>query len=390
MNCKAKFLFSFALVAPVLACIAAVGTITCDHDAQPQNDTVTWVEDVDSSMHITMLVVGDLMQHDAQIHAAKRANGAYDYSSYFEWVKPEIERADVAVANLEVTLGGKPYKGYPQFSAPDEYLCAIKEAGFDLLFTANNHSCDRGINGIRRTIQMCDSLGIPHLGTYVDSLAKASAYPYLLEKNGFRLAILEFTYGTNGLKVPSPTIVNLIDTSQIIIDIEKAKTYSPDLILAFPHWGIEYETFPRKSTMVLAQWLFDHGVDHVIGGHPHVIQPIELRQDSLQGEQHLVAYSLGNFISDQSSLPKYGGMMLRLEISKEGPSQKAAITECGYCLTFVSRPAWSGKKNYRVYPVSISDSLLNSIEKKKRDDYVKLARELFLKHNIGVSEYFMK
>ena len=352
-----------------------------------QADTVVTVQEVDSSQHLRIVVAGDLMQHERQIQAAHRPDGTYDYAGYFDYVASEIRQADVAIANLEVTLGGAPYKGYPMFSAPDEYLAAIQEAGFDLLFTANNHSIDRGKKGILRTIEMCDSLKMPHLGTYPDTLSRTQQYPYLLEQGGFRIAILEFTYGTNGLKTPAGLYVNMIDTVQIAKDIEKAKQMKPDLIMAFPHWGVEYQTLPHKRMVKLAQWFIDHGVDHVIGGHPHVIQPVELRYDSVAKKQHLVAYSLGNFVSDQSSLPKYGGMLLRIDLEKKGPCQPATIANCDYMLTFVSRPAWSHRKNYRVYPVNVPDSLLNGLERKLRDSYMKLARELFEKHNIGVSEY---
>lgn len=379
------------IIALFMVCIAVSGnTNHVSHDT-PQQDSIT-IDSValtiDSSQHLSLIIAGDLMQHEAQIKAALQPDGSYDYSGYFDFVKDDLSQADVAIANLEVTMGGKPYRGYPCFSAPDEYLAAIKNAGFDLLLTANNHSCDRKKKGILRTIEMCDSLNIPHVGTYADSVARSAQYPYLLEKNGFRIALLEFTYGTNGISIPAPTIVNRMDTAQMSVDIEKAKAMHPDLILAFAHWGIEYETLPRKSVVKMAQWLIDHGVDHVIGGHPHVIQPIELRYDSLSQKQHLVAYSLGNFISDQSSLPKYGGMMLRFDLEKAGPMQPARISDCNYKLTFVSRPSWSRKKNYRVYPVSVPDTLLNYTERKLRDNYVKLARDLFEKHNIGVKEQY--
>ena len=114
---------------------------------------------------ITLLFVGDLMQHDAQIKAAKTTEG-YDYSDCFQHVKKEISEADIAIGNLEVTLGGKPYRGYPSFSAPDEFLYAIKNAGFDVLLTANNHCLDRGKHGLERTAHLLDSLQIPFLGTY--------------------------------------------------------------------------------------------------------------------------------------------------------------------------------------------------------------------------------
>lgn len=382
----------FALIGLSTILFSPCLTSCCQHcqasapqSAIPAADSIP----ADSSQHLSLLVAGDLMQHDVQIRCALMLDGSYDYSSYFRWVKPEIERADVAIANLEVTLAGKPYKGYPQFSAPDEYLYAIKDAGFDLLTTTNNHACDRGLKGVLRTIQMCDSVGMPHMGTYVDSMARVEQYPYLLEQNGFRIALLNFTYGTNELPTPKPTHVNRTDTAQIAGDILKAKAMNPDLIIALPHWGIEYETLPRKHMVRLAQWLIDKGVDHVIGGHPHVVQPIELRRDSLAGTEHLVAYSLGNFVSDQAGFPKYGGMMLRIDFTKQGPHQPALISDCGYMLTFVARPEWSKRKNHRIYPVNIADSLLNRVESLKRDTFVTMARDLFKQHNIDIEEYFI-
>lgn len=337
----------------------------------------------DSVRHLSMLFAGDLMQHAPQIQYARQKNGEYNYEGYYEWIKPEIQRADVAFANLEVTISGRTPSGYPCFSAPDAYLQAVKNAGFDVLFTANNHCCDKGLVGVNRTIQMCDSLAIPHLGTYRNQEERDQTFPFLLEKNGFRIAMLNYTYGTNGIKVPAPAVVNLLDTVQMAIDIQKAQQMQPDAIIVVPHWGIEYETLPRKSMVQMAQWFFDHGVDYVVGGHPHVIQPIELRTDPVAGQQHLIAYSLGNLISDQSSLPKYGGMMLRLELEKNPDDGSVRISDCSYALTFVSRPQWSRQQDYHIYPVTIPDSLLNATELKCRDAYINLARPLLDKHNVG-------
>ena len=156
---------------------------------------------------ITLLFVGDLMQHDEQIKAAKTPTG-YDYTDCFKHLKEEISRADIAVGNLEVTLGGKPYRGYPSFSAPDEFLYAIKDAGFDVLMTANNHCLDKGSKGLERTIMMLDSLNLPYAGTYINEEKRRERYPLLVEKNGFRIVFLNYTYGTNGLEPVSPRIVN--------------------------------------------------------------------------------------------------------------------------------------------------------------------------------------
>ena len=187
---------------------------------------------------ITLLFVGDLMQHEAQIKAA-RTNGGHDYSDCFRHVKKEISEADIAIGNLEVTLGGKPYRGYPSFSAPDEFLYAIKDAGFDVLLTANNHCLDRGLRGLERTAHLLDSLHTPFLGTYRTPEERQQRYPLLIEKNGFRIALLAYTYDTNGLRPSEPNIVNYIDTVQIKSDILSARQMKPDAIIACMHWGLE-------------------------------------------------------------------------------------------------------------------------------------------------------
>lgn len=368
-------------------------TLVADAQAQelkPRLVEMTDIGQADTVRRLSLLFAGDLMQHDRQLEAARCKDGGYDYTGCFAAIQPEIERADVALANLEVTMGGKPYQGYPCFSAPDEFLYAIRDAGFDILFTGNNHCLDKGKGGVERTIAMLDSLGVGHVGTYINKEERDRQYPFLIEKNGLRIALLQFTYGTNGTRIPAPVCVNKIDTLEILNDLNKAKSMQPDLIIAAPHWGVEYEIIPRKEEAALAQWHFDNGVDGVVGTHPHVVRPVEMRVDSLTGQQHLVAYSLGNLISDQSGFIKYGGMMLRLEIEKESRQQKARIAQCGYMLTFVSRPPWSHKKQYRVLPVDVDPSEINTYEKKKLNDYLERSRNLFSTHNVGIEEYFME
>lgn len=150
------------------------------------SDSIFCPKDSIITSRLTLLFAGDLMQHQAQINAARTSTG-YDYSDCFKFVKEEINRADIAIANLEVTLGGKPYRGYPAFSAPDEYLFAIRDAGFDVLITANNHCLDKGKKGLERTLLMLDSLQIPHAGTYVNTESREQQYPLLLEKTAFAL-----------------------------------------------------------------------------------------------------------------------------------------------------------------------------------------------------------
>lgn len=328
--------------------------------------------------HMSILIAGDFMQHGPQIKAALQPDSSYNYDECFARVIPVIEDADVAIGNLEVTLGGKPYAGYPQFRAPDEYLQAIVDAGIDIVLTANNHCLDSGKHGLERTIMMMDSVGVPHIGTYIDSMERATNYPYLFEQNGIRVAVLNFTYGTNGLKVEKPNIVNMMDTAVIAADLNKAKEMNPDVIIAIPHWGIEYQTLPSKEQRKMANWLIDKGVDHVIGGHPHVAQPMELLNDG----QNFVAYSLGNVISNQSMPNTYGGYMVRLDFIKN--DTLTMLSDCAYIPYWVSRPHDNDfKHNYRLLPLDEPDSLLTVKERQQRDTISQAMRTLFEKHNVG-------
>lgn len=144
------------------------------------------------------------MQHQGQINAARTATNTYDYSTCFDYVKEEIGKADFAIANLEVTLGGKPYKGYPAFSAPDEFLTAIRDAGFNVLVTANNHSLDRGKAGLERTIRLIDSLAIPYAGTYINLEERQKDTPFYSKKKASALSCSIIQYGTNGIRVTLP------------------------------------------------------------------------------------------------------------------------------------------------------------------------------------------
>ncbi len=144
------------------------------------------------------------MQHKAQLSAALQSDGSYDYTGCFTLVKPQIEAADIAVCNFETTLGGAPFSGYPQFCSPDEYAVAVRNAGFDIFLTANNHCLDRRNRGLVRTLDVLDSLGIAHLGTYRNQAERDSLYPYIIEHGRMRIALLNYTYDTNGIQVAEP------------------------------------------------------------------------------------------------------------------------------------------------------------------------------------------
>lgn len=359
---------------------------------------------------ITLLFVGDLMQHQAQIDAARTPNGSYDYTACFANVKEQISKADIAIGNLEVTLAGRPYSGYPAFSAPDEYLYAIKDAGFDVLLTANNHCLDRRQKGLERTIHILDSLHLMHAGTYLDSTQREEKYPLLINKKGFKIALLNYTYGTNGISVKHPNIVNYIDKQKILQDIQKAQSQNPDAIIACIHWGIEYQSLPNKEQQELADWMIEHGVTHIIGSHPHVIQPIELLTEG-NHKQHLIVYSLGNFISNMSAPHTDGGMMITLQLEKHKfqlsthpspllPGQEKEyfinhndatciftshthVADCHYTLVWTARPQQTGEKQFYLRYIDQPTDKLPTAARNSLNIFKKESRKLMKEHNIG-------
>jgi len=289
----------------------------------------------------TLTFAGDVMGHQPQIDAAyKSENKTYSYENCFRHVKDYIASTDFALANLEVTLAGPPYTGYPQFSSPDALAQAVKNAGFDYLITANNHSQDRGRYGIERTLMVLDSLEIPHTGTFRDTAERIATYPAMVNVKGIRIALLNYTYGTNGLVVQHPNVVNMIDTAVMRRDLVKAREMRPDFIIATLHWGLEYKRAESPDQQKIARFLADHGADAIIGGHPHVVQPVKFLYNADSTRKVPVVYSLGNFISNQRDRYKDGGLFVELKLRKVNNKTE------WYDISYV--PVWVHKKEYPI------------------------------------------
>lgn len=344
---------------------------------------------VRSQQTITLLFAGDAMQHQRQLECA-RTEGGYDYAPSFCLVKDEISSADLAVVNLEVPLGGAPFRGYPMFCAPDAFAEALKGAGFDVFLTANNHSLDRFTSGAVRTLRKLDSLEVHHTGTFYNENYRKSYYPLMVWRNGFRLAFLNYTYGTNGMCVSPPVSVNYIDWKVIRDDIMKARHLGADVIIACMHWGTEYALLPTREQRAFADSLVDRGADLVIGAHPHVVQPMELRRDSTGKAVSVVAYSLGNFISAMKARYTVGGAMLKVMLRKVG--YEVFIDSAAYSLVTV-RPPLSGKDNrFLLVPASRCDSRdsVSGAARPVLENYLRDVRILLNKHNKEISEYYFR
>lgn len=334
-----------------------------------------------------LLFAGDLMQHDSQLNAARRSDGTYSYSSCYRYIRNDVSAADLAIVNLEVVLGGSRYGGYPSFCAPDSFLYAARDAGFDVFLFANNHCLDRGRRGALRTLQMMDSLGIEHCGVYRDSVDRESRYPLVIERKGVRVALLNYTYGTNGIPVPPPLIVNIIDKEVIKTDIARAKALHADVIIACMHWGDEFVSLPSDDIRRLASWLLKQGVDHVIGNHPHVLQPVEVCRDADTPGKNVVAYSLGNLISGMYARGRDGGMVLRLGIQKFCGITR--LLSLQYAFTWVARPNRDGVDNFTIYPAATPPLGLENITRRKLYEFIGDSRFLFDRYNKGdVKEFF--
>lgn len=288
-----------------------------------------------------MLFVGDVMAHMPQVRHALRA-GSYDFGDTFEYVAPLFARADMVVANLETTLSDAgPYSGYPSFRTPAALAEAAGRAGVDVFMLANNHVLDHGADGVRNTIGILDRCGIMYTGTFADSASMSERNPLVVERNGIKVALLNYTYGTNGISVPDGIHVNGIDTLRMAEDIVRARR-SADAVVAYLHWGEEYSRRENGMQRRMSDFLHSHGVRTVIGTHPHVVQPV------VACDAGTTAFSLGNFVSNQRMRYRDSGMAALVEISIDGDRMHDTLHVI---------PLWVRGADYAVIPECVGDTL---------------------------------
>ena len=292
-------------------------------------------EEQETDATFTMAAIGDIMCHNTQyMDAYNQETGAYDFSYVFEDISFYTKTADIAIGSLETTFAGEEegYSSYPTFNTPDSLAYELKSIGLDVLSTAGNHALDKGFDGLSRTIDVLDDADIAHLGTYKSQEEQDKVlFKYV---KGVKIAFINYTYGTNGITVPSDKefCVNLIDKDLIKKHIETAKEGNADIIVACMHWGSEYKTTPSTSQTELADFLFQNGVDIVLGNHPHVLEPMEKRTITLEDgttKDGFIIYSLGNFIADQNAKNTRNSVILNLTITKHTDG-KVTIDKADY------------------------------------------------------------
>lgn len=257
---------------------------------------------------LSMVIIGDVMMHERQLH--------YDCTPFLAQLSDRFRSADIAVANMEFPLGGEPYTGYPCFSAPDSYAEYVAGLGVNVFLTANNHVLDKGRAGLVRTLEKYRALeGVRITGTAEDAHADSLSYPLILTEKGFRIALVNFTYGTN-MGTPSGwPKVHLEDREEIGRAFERARSLGADFIVALPHWGVEYRLRHSAAQESLARWLADQGVDVIVGAHPHVVQ------DSCRIGRTPVFYSVGNAVSNMSAANTRLELMVTLRFTRDRQHQ---------------------------------------------------------------------
>ena len=306
---------------------------------------------------LEIVAVGDIMMHLSQVKSAyNRKTEQFDFSRQFAAISDRIRAADIAIGNLETTFTpGRKVSGYPRFNTPSELARDLREAGFDLMVTANNHALDFGEKGVLGTLDALQKYDMRAVGTHRSP--NAAAQPVIIEKNGIKVAFLAYTCGTNGLQRPAgkPYLLNLYSTAQVEKDVASARAQSVDLILCYMHFGAEYDRFPDQQQYRIDAALRKAGVHVVLGSHPHVIQPENRRL----GEKQYTLFSLGNFISGQKRSFTDVGLLLTLRVRKAHPGGIASIERVSYTPTHVERSQKGEGLDYRVVPLLQVDAELS-------------------------------
>lgn len=355
------------------------------------SDTALLHKGKDSLITVSVSVVGDIMCHSVQYKYAEVWSDSFNFDPSFSVISKYLGRSDFLFGNLETVTAGKAegYSGYPFFNTPDEFITALKNAGFDLLTTANNHAVDRGEKGIRRTIEQIKFNHLNYNGTFLSERDRDSIR--ILNIKGFKIAFLSYTYGTNGNQIPKGEkyLVNLIDTVQISRDIKMARESGADIVLVHFHFGDEYKRLPDQFQKEIVNKTIGSGADIIIGGHTHVLQPIEFyKTRNARLDSGFVIYSMGNFISNQRWRYSDGGAVLTFSLTRDVAKDSIYLKNVDYLPIWVFKGETKRGREYIIIPseAAFYDSLYDFLTPQDR----KLAAQSFHDTNEILTKYSKK
>jgi len=316
-----------------------------------EHEPVKVEEKIDSTVTVSFSCVGDIMCHSTQYNSAKVEKDSFDFKPVFNYVKDYLVQKDILFGNLETVLAGnsKNYSGYPFFNTPNELAEALKFAGFDFLFTANNHANDQGIDGIKRTIDELKKVNIVPIGT---TIPEDSSENYnLFVRKGLRFGILSYTYGTNykSSNANPQKVVNHIDTIKIKNDIKSLQNKNADLIIVYFHFGNEYWKKVSSYQRRITNQTIKFGADIILASHPHVVQQFEkFKSYNANLDSGFVTFSLGNFISNQRWRYSDGGLIFNFDITKNIFTDSVFISNISFLPIWIFKGKIEGKKEYRI------------------------------------------
>ncbi len=306
---------------------------------------------------VTLTATGDILMHNTVI-ASGLNNYNYDFSNLFSPVKHLLEAADYASVNLESALAGPAsgYTGYPLFNSPDNIAQALKDSGFDLVVTANNHILDRGYTGALRTMDVLREAGLDTTGTF-KSTEESEAY-LIKDIRGIKIGYLAYSYGTNGMEIPpgKEYFYNYLHKDRVLADIESLRPQVDVLVLVL-HWGVEYSDLPTAEQRELAKLFFEKGADIILGSHPHVLQPLEIMH--INGKEKLVIYSMGNSMGDQNGLERNSGVIISLQFTKNNNTGETYLSSYNYIPTYIHEYYDRGRLRFRLLAV---EEAINAIK----------------------------
>ncbi len=313
----------------------------------------------DSLSTLEFSFVGDIMCHSTQFKYAKTGKDSFDFKPVFREIKPYFENSDIVVGNLEtvIEVEGVRFAGYPVFNTPKELLGGLKFAGFDILSTANNHSYDRNERGVLSTLKHIKDYGFESVGSYSSKSSRDSVK--IFEKNGIKFAILSYTYGVNLYHIPNEKsyLVNRINEQIIEADISKHRSNGADVVILFFHFGLEYTKQPNSYQREVVKEAIKFGADVIIGSHPHSLQPIEyFKTENGKLDSGFVAYSLGNFISNQRWRYSDGSAVLNFSITKNNYTGKVSLLKVRFLPIWVYKGNTEKGSEYIVLPSAIASS----------------------------------
>lgn len=387
-NRKLKIVTLITLVLVILG----LALLLIVHNSGSEEDVAASAPVEPQEIELSILCVGDIMSHMPQTNAQyDSSTDSYDYSENFEYVKHYIEDADLALCNVETTFAGKPYSGFPAFSSPDALATDLAEAGFDVGITANNHMADRGYDGVIRTQEVLQQAGLATVG----SVPETEEPRYILQAvKGIKIGIVAYTYETgsgsgtvslNGSNISDETasVINSFnfntldeDCTKMQEDIDAAKAAGAEIIVAYYHWGEEYQNEANKWQKELAQKAADMGADIIFASHPHVVQEAEFIMTTDSQKRVPVFYSMGNFISNQrtelmGNRRTEQGLIAQVNLTyRQGEGITSLDMEC--IPTWVDKYTSGGSVEYRIIPL---DETMEENESLKESGHMSNAKQ---------------